>query len=483
MNTTKDTINADSLRLLDEKAATRVIEEVKEYCGKDGRLDVYVRSSWLSGQNWARNRAVVTSDQRLNKVWLRRMIKDVPGDGVWPVFVTCNQIDSASLKGAVAIAEYYARRVALPGGRDLPPQIPNLKPEGVSVWSEPTMGRSAEENGQMVKMLVERSEAEGFLSAGYLGCMGKNGWFYERDQFGRETVVSGQATGAWCSATVRHPKGIGSGWAGQSSFDINAVHLNQVANLALDKCIMSLDPVRIEPGRYVTILEPQATMEFFRRIRFGRKQPESIPSDVYSLGFDPAVERMRTKLGLRIMDERINIWQDPTDPLVGSHVAPGVKKIEWVKNGVLTNLEDDWEYHLSQLSDGDPNIIGGGRYMTGNIQIPVDEMIASTQRGLLVTRLSGTQLLDPGSALYGGYTRDGLWLIENGKITKAVRNFRWTESPWFVFNNVAEIGPSVPIFGESGLEFPRQLQQAIGRWVVPTIKINDFSFTSTIDAI
>jgi predicted Zn-dependent protease len=98
-------------------------------------------------------------------------------------------------------------------------------------------------------------------------------------------------------------------------------------------------------------------------------------------------------------------------------------------------------------------------------------MIATTKRGLIVTRFWGTSMVDPFSILLTGVTRDGLWLIENGKISKAVKNLRFTESPLFAFNQVDQLGPPVPIFS------PRLPA------VVPAVKVRDFSFTALVDAI
>jgi predicted Zn-dependent protease len=100
----------------------------------------------------------------------------------------------------------------------------------------------------------------------------------------------------------------------------------------------------------------------------------------------------------------------------------------------------------------------------------VEEMIATTKRGLLVTRFSGIDTLDNGSMLLTGLTRDGLWLIENGKISKAVKNFRFTESPLFVLNSLEQLGEPVPTFNQIPV-------------IVPPLKARDFSFTSLVDAV
>jgi predicted Zn-dependent protease len=101
----------------------------------------------------------------------------------------------------------------------------------------------------------------------------------------------------------------------------------------------------------------------------------------------------------------------------------------------------------------------------------IDEMIATTKRGLLVTRFDKVRLLDKKSLLQSGYTRDGIWLIENGKISKAIKNFRFTESPLFALNNVEQIG------------IPRRVFCPGSAAVVPAFKVRDFSFTALIDAV
>jgi predicted Zn-dependent protease len=102
-----------------------------------------------------------------------------------------------------------------------------------------------------------------------------------------------------------------------------------------------------------------------------------------------------------------------------------------------------------------------------------EEMIASTPRGLLITRLWYLREVDPRTALYTGLTRDGVFLIEDGKIKTAVRNFRFNESPLFMLNNIEAIGPAQRLGGTEGG----------GDVVMPTIKAKDFNFTSISEAV
>jgi predicted Zn-dependent protease len=103
----------------------------------------------------------------------------------------------------------------------------------------------------------------------------------------------------------------------------------------------------------------------------------------------------------------------------------------------------------------------------------VDDMIKSTARGILVTRLWYLRPVDPRTILFTGLTRDGTFLIENGKISKSIKNFRFNESPLFLLSNLEALGPAVRIGGtEQG-----------GPVVMPTIKAKDFNFTSLSDAV
>jgi predicted Zn-dependent protease len=103
----------------------------------------------------------------------------------------------------------------------------------------------------------------------------------------------------------------------------------------------------------------------------------------------------------------------------------------------------------------------------------LDDMVAATERGVLVTRLWYLREVDPRTILYTGLTRDGTFLVENGKITKAIRNFRFNESPLFMLNNLEMLGRPERLAGT----------EAGGDIVMPAIKVRDFNFTSLSEAV
>jgi hypothetical protein len=181
-----------------------------------------------------------------------------------------------------------------------------------------------------------------------------------------------------------------------------------------------------------------------------------------------------SKIGERVLDPRLTMSADPMDPDLGfppfDRGGNVYHPVNWIENGVLKELAYYRPYGIRELgiNRGLPN---SRAYRLSGGTTSIEEMIASTKRGLLVTRFYGITVLDHKSLLCSGYTRDGLWLVENGKITKAVKNFRITESPLFIFNNVEALGVPVRAF--------RPSEPA----VVPPALVRDFSFTSLSEAV
>jgi predicted Zn-dependent protease len=174
------------------------------------------------------------------------------------------------------------------------------------------------------------------------------------------------------------------------------------------------------------------------------------------------------------VDPRVTILSDPQDPQMRLLPFDGqglpTRRMVWVENGVLKELA--YSRFWAQKKGKTPTPGAGSLKMLGGTTT-TDEMIRSTQRGILVTRLWYLRSVDPRTILYTGLTRDGTFLIENGKITRAIKNFRFNESPLFMLNNLEALGPSVRVAGAEGG----------GSIVMPTIKVRDFNFTSLSDAV
>lgn len=466
----------------------RLLARIESLVEGGGGSRFVVSNYWQGELRWARNHASMTSDRRDTTVYITRSIRG------WGGSAETNQLDDVSLRGAMRLAERRAMWRAGYAPQEMKFALPALTAMTTTTWSDATLERTMPERAAFVHKATEMAERKALMSAGYMESRGLAAGSWEIDEYGRKESFYGQLTHAQCSTTVRHPAGTGSGWAGLSGYDITQIDEEALVSRAFEKCLSSLNPVRIEPGRYTTILEPQAVADLLEVLieSLKRSPPEYVPigtpsaavNTPFFLGYDAGVNRNRSKLGLPIIDERITISHDPSDPLLGILPVKDVHPVVWFKDGVLQTLAYPRSYALNELNENESAAHRAAYRMSGG-SATMEEMIAGTKRGLIVTRFSSVRMMDRGSLLSTGLTRDGLWLVENGKISKAVRNFRFTESPLFVLNNVVDLGRPVPVFRPT--HDPRGVRSglvdALTPAIVPPLKVNDFSFTSTIDAV
>lgn len=472
---------ADGGRILSTEECEAIARRVFDAAQGGGETRVGISSWWQGELRWARNRVSLASDRRDIRLRVTRIVDRAVG------IVITNQVDDVSLAAAVRAAERSAQlQPQFVGSAAFYPPRPSFETPETAIWSDATDHLTTEGRGEVARALVGPAEEKGMLSAGYLEVRTQS-----RAEF---TSAKAEAsalpewpyvacTQAQCSMTVRDQKGAGSGWAGLSGYDWSAIDPQALAARALEKALASRDPVALEPGRYTVILEPQAVcslMDLFVGA-LSREPIETVGGGPFWLAYDDALKLNRTKLGLKVADERVTLSHDPADHALGVVPTPDMlplDRVTWIDRGVLTQLSMDRDYALRALSENRGAHRPIAFRMSGG-DTSVEEMIQTTKRGLLVTRFWGTRLLDNGSVLATGLTRDGVWLIENGKITKAVKNFRFTESPLFVLNSLDALGPAVPVFRPVASPYDVQLTPAI----VPPLKARDFSLTSLVDAV
>lgn len=250
----------------------------------------------------------------------------------------------------------------------------------------------------------------------------------------------------------------GSGWAEKASNNVADIDAREVAGRALKIAEAAQDPTDLAPGKYTVIMSPAAIAEMLLFLFWGGFEAKAV---------DEGRTFLRGKLGTKICGEEITIGSDPAD-----RRCPGTPfqeegltspTVAWIEHGVLSNLcySRFWADKQGKEATGRPSnvIMQGG-------ETSVDEMIASTERGLLITRFWYIRFVDPMLPLVTGMTRDGLFLIENGAVARAVKHMRFNEDPLDMLSRVELMGR------------PERTGEYIGM-LLPALKIRDFNFTST----
>jgi predicted Zn-dependent protease len=265
------------------------------------------------------------------------------------------------------------------------------------------------------------------------------------------------------SVTMRTDDGTGSGYVTQDFSDASKLDTGKASQIAADKAANSRNAQALEPGKYTVILEPAASIDLLRNM-FGNMDQRNAEEGRSFLSKPGG----KTKVGEKLVDERITVYSDPTHPDVPSSPFSGdgrpQQKVTWIDKGVVKNLYNTryWASNKGAVSIPSP----GNVIMEGGNQ-SLEDMIKSTKRGILVTRLWYIRAVDPQTLLYTGLTRDGTFYIENGKIKYPVKNFRFNESPIIMLNNLEALGKPQRINGS----------------MIPPMKIRDFTFTSLSDAV
>lgn len=379
---------------------------------------------------------------------------------------TTNRFDDESIRQVVETSERLARLV--PEDPEYLGELGMQEYQDVNPYFESTALLNPEVRAAAVGEVTRRARERNLVSTGFLSY-----------QAGSQAVATKRglfayATGSLANftTTVRTPDGTGSGWAGGGAHDWRRINPAELAERAIRKAELSRNPKAVEPGEWTVILEPTAVANMLTLMVFamGARQADEGRSFFAKQGGG-------NRVGEKFLDSRVTIHSDPADQSI--YTAPfngeGLpnRRTVWVENGVLKNLI--YDRFWAQKNNLNPSGFPSGFAMSGGTA-SVDDMIASTERGLLVTRFWYIRPVDPRTILYTGLTRDGTFLVENGRITGAVKNLRWNESPVFALNNIEMMGTPMRVSAsESG-----DVGFAV---VVPPLKVRDFTFTSLSDAI
>jgi predicted Zn-dependent protease len=445
--------------LLTEQQAQQLADRVLAMRGDLDEIRVNISSQWSGNTRFA-DASITTSVGVTNiSVTVTATI------GRRRASSSTNVVDDEALKRTVELASTLAR---------LSPEDPELMPELAAQRYKPSrafVDRTAmldpEVRGGAVSRAIESANAAGraagsIFTAGYLEANARA----IAVATSRGLFAYHRFTEADFSVTARTPDATGSGWATGGARDWGQVDPAAIGRIAAQKAVASRHPVGIEPGIYTAVLEPAAVTDLVPLLA------NALNARTADEGRSPfSKPGGGTRVGEKVMDERVTLYSDPFDPqLLGrpfDDEGLPLGRTVWVENGTLRNLAYSrfWAQKQSKQPTGSP--YAAGMALSGGTK-STEDIIAGCQRGILVTHFFYIRSLDARTVLETGLTRDGTFLIENGKITKALKNFRWNESPLLMLNRLEDIGR--PVLTTSG-------------FLMPALRVRDFNFSSLSDAV
>ncbi len=267
-----------------------------------------------------------------------------------------------------------------------------------------------------------------------------------------------------------------SGYATAASIDVANLDPESVGRIAVEKALSSKNPTPIEPGEYTVILEAAAVGDMLFFLGW---------MGLGALAVQEGRSFMNGKFGERITGENVTIWDDGADPrglpLPFDFEGVPKQKVTLIEKGVAKNVVYD-----SFTAGRDKGKVSTGHSLPApNTAGPIplnlfmapgkatkEEMLASTKRGIWVTRFHYTNILHPVQTILTGMTRDGTYLIEDGKIVRPLRNLRFTQSILEAFSNIEALGKDLVLLKDEW--------NSVGT-CAPAAKIRNFRFTGTTD--
>jgi len=381
--------------------------------------------------------------------------------------VTTAQFDDDSLQRAVRAAEEIARL-----SPENPEAMPVLGPQtfgSSTAFFDDVAGASPDWRASSVETAISLSKKQEVVSAGFV-----------ETQAAMQAIASSKGlfaydryTAADYNLTARTPDGTGSGWASRSFNELRLLDPAKLAGAAIDKAARTKTPMAIEPGKYTVVLEPAAIADLLAFMMFSGDARQADEGRSYF-----SKKGGGNRVGDQILDEKVQIYSDPAHPLAPTvsfdNEGLPLSKNVWVDKGVLKDLfySRFWADKMGKRPTAGPaNLIMEGGSAT------MDDLITGVERGILVTRFWYIRPLDPQTILVTGLTRDGVFMIERGKVTRPVKNMRWNESPIVAFNNLDAMTPAERVVSGEGIG-------GAGLSIVcPAARIREFTFSSSSDAV
>ncbi len=285
--------------------------------------------------------------------------------------------------------------------------------------------------------------------------------------------VEGYQHSTFFDVTFTALAGEGAGYAGTVGVEATEAEISSLAKRAMDKAQEGDRTISLDPGKYTVILEPKALaelLEWTSYIAFGAKS------------YQDGTSFMAGKIGKKIAGENITIYDDGLEsnglPVAFDYEGIPKTRRDIVREGRAVGVVYDSLYAArdntsstgnATLPDSDDGPVPLNVFVEAG-DMPVEELIASTPRGILVTRFHYVNgLLEPEVALMTGMTRDGTFLIEDGVLKNRVEEMRFTDSVLRMLNHVTGISRE--------RESIKSWWSDEGVYTVPYVRIDDVSFT------
>src|SRR5450432_1852810 len=373
---------------------------------------------------------------------------------------TTNRVDQDSLRGAIEASLSLAASqpknpllLAMPGRQ---------KYRRVNRFIKQTAAITPEDRARAVRRACDLAIKHGQVAAGIYST-------------GQSQTAAGNSRGLFAAYRETHAEFSitmqekpAASWAKANSADVRNFDAQKLAERASEKAHLAVAPKELPVGRYTVILEPAAVLDLVGFLFY----------DFAATALQDKRSCLNERMGKQLFGKNISIYDDAYHPLQLGAPFDGEgmprQKVQLVERGVPKNLV----YSRSSAKLAGKKSTGHGfmlpnEYGEAPMNLVFDggnssleEMIASTDRGLLVTRLWYIREVDPYEKIMTGMTRDGLFLVENGRVVSAARNFRFNQSLLEMLRNVELMGPAVRATGEEAFEM-----------VVPAMKVRDFHFS------
>ena len=393
---------------------------------------------------------------------------------------TVDEFDDASLREAVKRTETLA--LIAPPNPEREEALEKQKYEDVENFAQSTAVARNQAMIPHVRAIIEGAKAAGLVSAGFFERAAATAAIAnKKGNFGY-----GRTTDAHLSTTVRTADGSSSGWASQPAVKIEDINGEAAGKIAIEKCLKWKNPKKLEPGKYTVVLEPTAVGDLVQLMGFSMqaRSAEEGRSFLSKKGGG-------TLVGEKLFPEFITMRTDPRNPLYsvlpwgggggfgggggggrgggGGGAGMPAGNMTWIEKGVVQNLYYDRYYARQANKQATP--FPGNLVLEGGSKSLAD-LIGSVERGLLVTRFWYIRSLNQQTIQLTGLTRDGLFVIENGKVSGPAMNFRFNESPVRMLQNTSAMGKPVRVRGGEG-----------NGMIAPPIVVKDFPFTSISEAV